>query len=96
MTLAGIIEGGCGFRFCAKCLIPWVGEGSDYLCGKEQHREDCRYYKKFKPSMYSLKRRFEQVDGSKEDEDNEVGKLKKKARAVDVKVEGVSVKVEET
>ncbi|KXT12093.1 hypothetical protein AC579_1876 [Pseudocercospora musae] len=43
-----------------------------------------------------LKRRFERVDGSKEDESGEVGKLKKKSKAVDVKVEKVSVKVEQT
>ena len=36
-----IIENGCGYttctacqyRFCARCLIPWVGEGSAYLLG---------------------------------------------------------------
>ncbi|KAK3654571.1 hypothetical protein LTR56_003217 [Elasticomyces elasticus] len=30
----------CQFRFCQRCLVPWVGEGSAYLLGKESHGHD--------------------------------------------------------
>ena len=49
----------CKFQFCGICMLPWVGEGSAYLLGKEAHGEGCRYRKKEAESGYGLKRRHE-------------------------------------
>lgn len=35
---------GCGYRFCSKCMVNWVGEGSAYLWGKEAHKPKCKYH----------------------------------------------------
>lgn len=43
-------------------MIPWVGEGSAYLGGKEAHGKDCLYRKRDRPSKHSLKRRFQEAD----------------------------------
>ncbi|PPJ57509.1 hypothetical protein CBER1_06239 [Cercospora berteroae] len=38
------VPGGCGFRFCSGCRIPWVGESSAYLGGRPQHLPFCKHH----------------------------------------------------
>ncbi|KAK5134070.1 hypothetical protein LTR08_006960 [Meristemomyces frigidus] len=70
-----IIEKGCGYttctacqyRFCQRCLIPWVGECSAYLMGKSAHGTDingkvCTYRDLPTESGHSLQNRFAFTD----------------------------------
>lgn len=52
----------CKFRFCSRCIAPWVGEGSAYLWGKEAHGEWCLYRTRDSPSKHSLVNRFQETD----------------------------------
>ncbi|GAB7362718.1 hypothetical protein MBLNU230_g3024t1 [Neophaeotheca triangularis] len=48
----------CGFRFCANCLVPWVGEGSVYMLGTEAHQVGCKYLTRSDPTVHGLKHRI--------------------------------------
>ncbi|KAK5701557.1 hypothetical protein LTR97_004372 [Elasticomyces elasticus] len=54
----------CLHRFCSRCLVPWVGDGSAYLLGPKAHGIDpadgkpCAYGQRDKISKYALKKRF--------------------------------------
>ena len=49
----------CEYRFCSRCLIPWVGKHGAYLVGKRAHLEGCLYRTRDVEGMHGLKRRFE-------------------------------------
>jgi hypothetical protein len=51
----------CGYQFCSKCLVNWVGVGSAYLAGKEAHSEDCKYRLRDADSKHSLGNRWQQT-----------------------------------
>lgn len=73
-------------------MIPWVGEGSAYLGGKEAHGEDCLYRKRDRPSEHSLKRRFQEADDVQaridvKDMSNKMKREAKKAKKEEVKEE---------
>ncbi|KAK4977188.1 hypothetical protein LTR42_003236 [Elasticomyces elasticus] len=67
-------DSGCGYvkcdacqhRFCSRCLVPWVGEGSAYLLGPKAHGIDpadykpCAYgqRKNMKISKHALVKRY--------------------------------------
>ncbi|KAH9827019.1 hypothetical protein Tdes44962_MAKER09870 [Teratosphaeria destructans] len=65
----------CRYRFCQRCLIPWVGERSAYLGGARQHGAECTYRDRSKPSDHALKDRF---DMKTEDGGNGVSAKKKR------------------
>jgi hypothetical protein len=76
---------GCGYRFCSRCMIPWVGEDSAYTGGKEAHGEDCLYRNRDRPSDHALKRRFKEPDDvqariDQKDLENEIKREAKKAK----------------
>ncbi|KAK5735470.1 hypothetical protein LTR17_008168 [Elasticomyces elasticus] len=54
----------CQHRFCSRCLVPWVGDGSAYLLGPKAHGIDpadgkpCAYGQRDKISKYALRKRF--------------------------------------
>ena len=76
----------CKFRFCAGCLIPWVGDGSAYLGGKEAHGEGCKYRDRDAESKHTLKNRFEPPPEVKARlEEASVGKEEKKKERVEKK-----------
>ncbi|KAM0716942.1 hypothetical protein Q7P37_006794 [Cladosporium fusiforme] len=52
----------CGYRFCSACMIPWVGQGSAYLHGKEAHRPGCKYRTRDAESKHSLSGRWQQTE----------------------------------
>jgi hypothetical protein len=52
----------CGYQFCSKCMIPWVGEGSALLVGKEAHSVGCKYRTRDAESKHSLPNRWVQTD----------------------------------
>jgi len=63
----------CQFRFCDRCKIPWVGDGSAYLGGKGAHGAKCLYRTRETESTHGLSDRYSngddtdaelQVDGS--------------------------------
>jgi hypothetical protein len=98
---------GCGYRFCKGCSVPWVGEKSQYLLGKEAHAEGCRYRDRDRESRHTLHGRFEEPEEVKERlkakhaknrEKNEARKAAKRAAAVvedgsEVEIEGARKKV---
>ncbi|TKA72696.1 hypothetical protein B0A55_06489 [Friedmanniomyces simplex] len=73
-------DGGCGyvkcnacqFRFCQRCLVPWVGSGSAYLVGREAHGIDdtdgkvCSYRYRATVSGHALQNRFEKMGEEEE------------------------------
>ena len=46
-------------------MIPWVGENSAYLGGKQAHGVGCRYRTRDDESAHSLKRRYAPDDETK-------------------------------
>ncbi|KAK3073610.1 hypothetical protein LTR53_004665 [Teratosphaeriaceae sp. CCFEE 6253] len=83
--------GGCGFvkcnaccfRFCQRCLVPWVGEDSAYLVGKKAHSVDstdgkvCTYRDRLTFSGHTLQNRFAY---SEAEQGELAGRQAKKAR----------------
>jgi hypothetical protein len=56
----------CGYQFCSRCMVPWVGEGSAYLLGKEAHTGECKYRTRDAESKHSLGNRWEQTKAVQE------------------------------
>lgn len=52
----------CGYQFCSKCMVNWVGEGSAYLWGKEAHKAGCKYRVRDAESKHSLRNRWLQTN----------------------------------
>lgn len=59
----------CGYRFCSRCMIPWVGEGSAYMLGKEAHGEGCLCRARDKQSRHGLGHRFKDPEDVQERND---------------------------
>jgi len=83
-----VLEGGCGYvpceacghRFCEHCMIPWVGENSAYLGGKQAHGVGCNYESRDTESGHSLQRRFEMDEATKQRvADRKAQRVEKKA-----------------
>ncbi|EMC91787.1 hypothetical protein BAUCODRAFT_28038 [Baudoinia panamericana UAMH 10762] len=52
----------CGHRFCGRCLRPWTGEGSAFLCGRFAHRDTCLYRERATNSGHTLHGRSAMLD----------------------------------
>ncbi|KAK4574581.1 hypothetical protein LTR86_001422 [Recurvomyces mirabilis] len=83
-------EGGCGFvqcyacqhRFCQRCLIPWVGTGSEYLVGPRGHGWEsvrgrrCKYATRLYPNEHGLMDRFMLEPGVEQNPSVRAGRMK--------------------
>lgn len=59
----GSVQCNCGYRFCSRCMILWVGVVSAYLWKKQAHRQRCKYHWRDDPSAHTLKHRFLDEEG---------------------------------